>query len=99
MGARCVEEIIKGKTLSDIDRYFQVGASMRSQDKVETLLLLIQHVDVFAWTPNEVPVVDPEFIVHKLNIDSSFPLKKQKPKRSAREHVEAVKSEVQRLRA
>ena len=54
---------------------------------------------MFAWTPNEVPVVEPEFIVHKLNIDSSFPLKKQKPKRSAREHVEVVKSEVQRLRA
>ena len=30
MGASCVEEIIKGKTLSDIDKYFQVGASMGS---------------------------------------------------------------------
>ena len=76
MGASCVEEIIKGKTLSDIDKYFQVGASMGSQDKVKTLLLLIQNVDVFAWTPYEVPRVDSEFIVHKLNI----------------EHVEAVKS-------
>ena len=49
---------------------------MGSQDKVKTLLLLIQNVDVFAWTPYEVPRVDSEFIVHKLNI----------------EHVEAVKS-------
>ena len=55
-------------------------------------------MDVFAWTLNEVPVVDPELIIHKLNIDSSFPPKKQKPKRSAREHVEAMKSEVQRLK-
>ena len=71
---------------------------MGSQDKVETLLLLIQNVDVFAWTPYEVPGVDLEFIVHKFNIDPSFPPKKQKLRRSAREHVEVVKSEVQRLK-
>ena len=71
---------------------------MGSQDKVETLLLLIQNVDVFAWTPYEVPGVDPKFIVYKFNIDPSFPPKKQKPRRSAREHVEVVKSEVQRLK-
>ena len=62
------------------------------------LLFLIQNVDVFAWTPYEVPRVDPEFIVHKLNMDPSFPLKKQKPRRSAKEHIEVVKSEVQRLK-
>ena len=45
---------------------------------------------IHAWTPYEVLGVDPEFIVHKLNIDPSFPPKKQKPRRSAREHVEAV---------
>ena len=62
------------------------------------MLLLIQNVDVFTWSPYEVPGVDPEFIVHKLNVDSSFPPKKQKSRRSAREHIEAVKSEVQKLK-
>ena len=98
MGAGYVEELIKVKILPDIDRYFQIMASMGSQDKVETLLLLIQNVDVFAWTPYEVLRVDPEFIVHKLNIDPSFLPGKQKSKRSAREHVKAMKSEVQRLK-
>ena len=65
---------------------------------METRLLLIQNVDVFTWSPYEVPGVDPEFIVHKLNVDSSFPPKKQKSRRSAREHIEAVKSEVQKLK-
>ena len=37
------------------------------------LLFLIQKVDVFAWSPYEVPRVDPEFIVHKHNVDPSFP--------------------------
>ena len=98
MGVGCAEELIKVKILPEIDRYFQIGASMGSYDNVETLLLLIQNMDVFAWTLYEVPRVDLEFIVHTLNVDPSFPPKKQKPRRSAREHVEAVKSEDHRLK-
>ena len=44
------------------------------------------------------PGVDPEFIVHRLNMDPLFPPNKQKPRRSAKEHVEAVKQEVKRLK-
>ena len=58
------------------------------------LLFLIQNVDVFAWSPYEVPKVDPEFIVHRLNVDPSFPPRKQKLRKSAKEHVEAVKLEI-----
>ena len=71
---------------------------MKDGDKIKMLLFPIQNVDVFAWSPYEVLGVDPEFIVHKLNVDPSFPPKKQKPKRSAKEHVEAVSLEVRRLR-
>ena len=62
------------------------------------LLFLLQNVDVFAWSPYEVPDVDPEFIVHKLNVDPSFPSKKQKPRKALKEHVDAVNFEVQRLK-
>ena len=41
--------------------------------------------------PYEVPKVDPEFTVHKLNVDLLYPPKKQKPRRLAKEHVEAVR--------
>ena len=71
---------------------------MKDEDRVGALLFLIQNVDVFAWTPNEVPRVDPKFIVHRLNVDPSFPPKKQKPRRSAKEHVKTVKLEVKRLK-
>ena len=62
------------------------------------LLFLIQNLDVFTWSSYEVPGVDPEFIVHRLNVDPSFPPKKQKSRRSAKEHIKAVKLEVKRLR-
>ena len=44
------------------------------------------------------PGVDPKFIVHKLNVDPSFPPKKQKPRRSAKKHLEVVRQEVKRLK-
>ena len=89
---------MKVKILPDTDRYFQVGSSMKDCDKIKMLLFLIQNVDMFAWSPYEVPGVDPEFIVHKLNVDPSFLHKKQKLRRLAKEHVEAVRSEVRRLK-
>ena len=64
---------------------------MKDKERVEMLLFLIQNVDVFAWSPYEVLGVDPEFIVHKLNMDPLYPTKKQKPRRSTKEHVEVVK--------
>ena len=89
---------MKVKILPDTNRYFQVGSSMKDCDKIKMLLFLIQNVDMFAWSPYEVPGVDLEFIVHKLNVDPSFPPKKQKPRRLVNEHVEAVRSEVRRLK-
>ena len=71
---------------------------MSDIDRVEMLLLLIQNVDVFVWSPYEVPRVDPEFIVHRLNVDPLFPPKKQKSRRSAKEYVEAVKQKVKMLK-
>ena len=91
MLASCAEELIKVKILPDVDRYFQIRTNMKDGEKVEALLFLIQNVDVFAWSPYEVPGVDREFIVHKLNVDPSFPLKKQRPRRSAKEHVKVVR--------
>ena len=71
---------------------------MNDRERVEMLLFLLQNVDVFAWNPYEVPGVDPEFIVHKFNVDPSFPPKKQKLRRALKEHVDVVNLEVQRLK-
>ena len=49
--------------LLDENRSFQVGAGMFDKYRVEMLLLLVQNVNVFAWSPYEVPGVDLEFIV------------------------------------
>ena len=77
MGASCADELIRVKILPDDDRYFQVGASMKDEDRVGMLMFLMQNMDVFAWSPYEVPRVDPKFIVHRLKMNRcSFPRNK-----------------------
>ena len=75
-GVSCAEDLIRVKILPDEDRSFQIEAGMKDKDRVKMLLLLVPNVDVFAWSPCEVPRVDPRFIVHKLNVDLLFPPKK-----------------------
>ena len=55
MGASCVEELVKVRILPDEDRSFQIGAGMKDEDRMEMLLLLVQNVDVFAWSSYEMP--------------------------------------------
>ena len=71
---------------------------MNNEERVQVLLFLTQNIDVFAWNPYEVPGVDPGFIIHKLNVDPTYPPKKQKPRRSAKDHVEAIRQEVEKLK-
>ena len=41
MGDSCAKELVRVRILPDVDRYFQVGASMGDKDKVEMLLFLM----------------------------------------------------------
>lgn len=59
---------------------------------------LMQNLDVFKWSPYEVPGVDLAFFTHRLNVDPLVPPKKKKPRRSTKPHVEAVKEEVEKLK-
>ena len=59
---------------------------------------LKDNLDIFAWSAYEAPKVDPEFVCHHLNANLSVTLKKQIPRRSSKEHAEAVKDEVHKLK-
>jgi len=92
------EDLVKVWILPYKDKNFQVGGSMNQEDLVSLLLTLAQNLDGFDWSPYNVPEVDLEFITHKLNVDPSFPPKKQNPRRSAKQHIKVVKKEVARLK-
>ena len=59
---------------------------------------LKQNIDVFAWNTYEAPEVDPELICHHLNVNLLVAPKKQLPQRPSKEHAEAVREEVTKLK-
>ena len=60
--------------------------------------LLRRNVDVFAWDAYEAPELDPKFICHHLNVNPSITPKRQPLRHPSKEHVEAVKCEVTKLK-
>ena len=82
----------------DLERFFQVRARLPLQLKEELVELLRRNVDVFAWDADKAPSLNPEFICHRLNVDPSVTLKKQPLRHPSNEHVEAIKSEVVKLK-
>ena len=53
---------------------------------------------MFAWNAYETPGVDPDFICHHLNVNPSVTPRKQPPRRLSKDHYEAVKDEVTKLK-
>ena len=71
---------------------------MPPQEKEELIGFLRKNIDVFTWSAYEASRVDSNFICHHLNINPSVIPRKQPPRRSSREHSDAVKGEVLKLK-
>ena len=95
MKCKDLERVVIG---DDFERFFQIGAQIPLLEKEQLVDLLRRNVDVFAWDAYEAPGLDPKFIYHHLNMNSSITPKRQPPRRPSKEHVEAVKSEVTKLK-
>ena len=53
---------------------------------------------MFSWSAYEAPGVDPNFICHHLNVNPSIIPRKQPPRRSSKEHSNAIRDEVIKLK-
>ena len=95
--AKC-EELEKFIIGDDEEKFFQVRVQMPPQEKEKLMIFLRKNVDVFALSAYKALRVDPDFICHRLNVNPSAIPKKQSPRRSSREHSDAVKGEVLKLK-
>ena len=59
---------------------------------------LKRNIDVFVWDACDVPGIDLAFICHHLNVNPSIAPKKQPPRCPSREHADAIKDEVMKLK-
>ena len=83
---------------SDEDKYFQIGTQLPFDEKEELLDFLGENIDVFAWSVYKAYSVDPDFIYDYLNVNLATLPKRQSSRRSSKEHVEAIKEEVNKLK-
>ena len=71
---------------------------MPNQEREELIEFLKQNINVFAWNAYKVPKVDPKFICHHLKVNLLITPRKQLPRRPSKEHAEAIRKEVTRLK-
>ena len=59
---------------------------------------LKRNIDVFTWDACDAPGINPAFICHHLNVKPSIIPKKQPPCHPSREHADAIRDEVAKLK-
>ena len=68
-GAKVVEDLIHYELDEpSSNRFFLTGANLEERERTELIQLLKYNIEVFSWTPYEMPRIDPNFIKHELNI-------------------------------
>ena len=73
-------------------------AQLPTHEKHALIEFLRDNVDIFAWDACEALGIDPDFICHHLNVNPFIIPRKQPPRCSSRDHYEAVKEEVTKLK-
>ena len=77
-----------------------LSGRLRATPKKEEELIdfLRENEDVFVWDAYETPGVDPDFIYYHLNVNPSINPRKQPLRRPSKEHANAVRDEVMKLK-
>ena len=82
----------------DPEKFFRVGAQLPLQKKEELIEFLKRNIDVFAWDACDASGIDPAFICHHFNVNSTVTPKKQPPRHPSRKHANAIRDEVAKLK-
>ena len=95
--AKCedLEKVVIG---GDAEKFFQIGVKLPPQEKEDLVEFLKRNINVFAWDACDAPGIDPTFICHHLNVNPYITPKKQLPRRPSREHTDAIKEKVMKLK-
>ena len=75
-----------------------MGSQLPPREKEGLIGFLRKNVDVFAWDAYDAPGINPNFICHHLNVNLSTTPKKQLPWRPSKEHADAIRDEVRKLK-
>uniref|UniRef100_A0A2N9ESK5 RNase H type-1 domain-containing protein n=1 Tax=Fagus sylvatica TaxID=28930 RepID=A0A2N9ESK5_FAGSY len=76
-----------------------IGTRMDGRLRESIIEFLKSNLDVFAWTHDDMPNIDPLTVCHKLNVDPSIRPLKQKRRVFAPDRNQAISDEVKKLLA
>ena len=98
----------EAKVMEDLIRYqldepssnhfFLTGINLKERERTELIQFLTTNIEFFAWTPYEMPRINPNFIKHQLDVLPDARPVKQRGRRSIPKHVDAVIEEVEKLK-
>ena len=75
-----------------------MGSQLPSQENEGLIGFFKKNVDVFAWDTYDALGIYPNFICHHLNVNPSATLKEQPPRHPSKEHADAIRDEVIKLK-
>ena len=81
----------EGKKMEKINKNFS------EKERGKLVALLKEYMDVFAWSYQEMPVLSPNLVVHKLKVNPNAKPMKQPPRKYRLDMEERIKLEVQKL--
>ena len=84
---------------SNLERCIRVEVDLEGKIKEDLVQFLKKNIDVFAWSHEDIPGIDPSVITHRLNVCPSFKAVRQKKMVFAPERDNVVKDKVQKLMA
>ena len=93
--AEKLEEVLVSR--NDSSRVVRIGSGMDEVIKGELVKCLQSHADIFAWSHEDMPGIDPEVACHKLAIRKGTKPVRQKRRCFNQERYEAINAEVEKL--
>ncbi|XP_016164461.1 uncharacterized protein LOC107606980 [Arachis ipaensis] len=83
------EDLHKIYFTESTDKFTYIGSTLSSEEKSSFRVFLQQNADLFAWTPADMPGIDPSIISHKLALDPSVRPVTQKKKNLGHDRKQA----------
>ena len=79
------------------ERYTRVGTDLEQKIKKDLVCFLKKNINVFVWSHEDTPGIDPKVITHRLNVSPSSKLVQRKKRVFAPKRDNAIKDVVQKL--
>ncbi|CAL2262907.1 unnamed protein product [Prunus armeniaca] len=79
------------------ERTARIGLRLSQEEKAELVAFLQNNKDVFAWSPSDMPGIDPQIICHRLHVNPAIKPVAQKRRNFAPERVAIIEAEIDKL--